>query len=93
MLHAYWKKYTLQFKQPSGTSRGILRTKDAWFIFLQDTDVPEILGIGECGLLKGLSIDDRPDYEQQLQAVCERIDEMDYWLQKGWSSFPPFILG
>ena len=93
MLHAYWKKYTLQFKQPSGTSRGILRTKDAWFIFLQDTDVPEIIGIGECGLLKGLSIDDRPDYEQQLQAVCERIGEMDYWLTEGLVEFPSIHFG
>jgi hypothetical protein len=27
-------------------------------------------GIGECGILRGLSIDDRPDYEEKLQWTC-----------------------
>ena len=73
MLKAYHKKYTLNFKQASGTSRGILTQKDSWFIFIQDKLDPEIVGIGECGLLKGLSIDDRPDYEQKVVEVCNNI--------------------
>jgi len=31
------------------------------------------IGVGECGLLRGLSIDDRPDYEEKLQWVCQNI--------------------
>ena len=93
MLKAHWKKYTLQFKQPSGTSRGILKTKASWFLFLYDTDSPSIIGIGECGLLKGLSIDDRPDYESKVQEVCERIYEIDYWLTAGLVEFPSIHFG
>jgi hypothetical protein len=26
-------------------------------------------GIGECGILRGLSADDRPDYEEKLQCL------------------------
>ena len=28
------------------------------------------LGIGECGLFRGLSCDDKTDYEEKLQWVC-----------------------
>ncbi len=93
MLKAHWKKYTLQFKQPSGTSRGVLKTKDSWFLFLYDTIHPSIIGVGECGLLKGLSIDDRPDYENKVQEVCERINETDYWLTDGLIEFPSIYFG
>lgn len=70
LYSASWKKYTLNFKQPSGTSRGILRTKISYFIFLKSSN-SKTVGIGECGLLKGLSIDDRPDYEDKLEEVCK----------------------
>ena len=70
MLKASYKKYILAFKRPSGTSRGILKTKETWFIFLNDE---EHLGIGECGILRTLSIDDRPDYEEKLKWVCQNI--------------------
>ncbi|RED49437.1 o-succinylbenzoate synthase [Seonamhaeicola aphaedonensis] len=70
MLKAYYKKYTLNFKEASGTSRGILKTKETWFIFINSNGKQ---GVGECGLFKGLSADDRPDYEAKLQWVCENI--------------------
>ncbi|TKD66216.1 o-succinylbenzoate synthase [Flavobacterium sp. ASW18X] len=69
-MKATYKKYILDFKRPSGTSRGVLTQKETWFILLQnDTKI----GIGECGLLRGLSIDDRPDYEEKLKWVCANI--------------------
>ena len=93
MLKASYKKHTLQFKQPSGTSRGILRTKDSWFIILQDTEKPHVMGIGECGLLKGLSIDDRPNYEEKVAEVCQRIAEHPYWLSEGLVEWPSIHFG
>jgi len=69
-MKASWKKYDLHFKRPSGTSRGILKTKTSYFIFLE---VNGLAGVGECGLLKGLSIDDVPEYEKKLNDVCQRI--------------------
>ncbi|MCB0514893.1 MAG: o-succinylbenzoate synthase [Chitinophagales bacterium] len=71
-MQAYWKKYTLQFKQAAGTSRGVLHTKDSYFIFLYDAQNPNIKGIGECGVLQGLSIDDTETYEQTLYNVCKQ---------------------
>lgn len=93
MLQATYKKYTLQFKQASGTSRGILRTKDSWFIFLKDTNQPDLIGIGECGLLKGLSADDVPDYEAKVAEVCAKIDQHEYWLSEGLRQFPSIHFG
>ena len=70
MITATYKKYILNFKNPSGTSRGILRTKETWFILLKKEGK---IGYGETGLFRGLSIDDKPDYEQKLQWVCKNI--------------------
>jgi len=70
MIKASYKQYILNFKQPSGTSRGILKTKETWFIILEYNDKK---GVGECGLFRGLSIDDREDYEEKLKWVCKNI--------------------
>jgi len=69
-MKAYFKKYTLQFKQPSGTSRGVLHTKDTYFIFLQYNNKT---AIGECNRFVNLSYDDKPNYEEKLQEVCKRL--------------------
>ncbi|SFR45687.1 o-succinylbenzoate synthase [Robiginitalea myxolifaciens] len=65
-------KYTLNFKRPGGTSRGILHTKDTYFLRLEQDNS---FGLGECGLFRGLSADDRPDYELKLQEVCSRLEQ------------------
>ena len=63
-ISASYHQYILDFKNPSGTSRGILTQKETWFIVLKSGNKK---GIGECGLLRGLSIGDRPDYGVKLQ--------------------------
>lgn len=70
MITAQYHKYVLNFKRPSGTSRGILKTKETWFLVLEKE---EKKGYGECGILRSLSIDDRPDYEEKLKWVCQNI--------------------
>ncbi|WP_353777778.1 enolase C-terminal domain-like protein [Winogradskyella sp. 3972H.M.0a.05] len=70
-MTATYHKYILDFKRPSGTSRGVMTTKETWFIIL---DANGKRGIGECGILRGLSFDDRPDYEDKLKWVCKHID-------------------
>ena len=69
-MKATYQKHTLQFKRPSGTSRGVLKTKETWFIKISDKNN---FGIGECGILRGLSVDDRPDYEEKLKWTCQNI--------------------
>lgn len=93
MLQATYRKYTLQFKQPSGTSRGILRTKDSWFIFLKNKENPTVVGVGECGLLRGLSADDVPEYEAKVAEVCSTINNNTYWLTDGLREFPSIHFG
>ena len=63
-------KYSLQFKQPAGTSRGILYHKDTYFIkIVRDGQT----GYGECNLFRGLSAEDRPDYEEKLNWLVANI--------------------
>lgn len=77
-MQAKVKKYTLDFKKPSGTSRGILTQKETWFLILENEGS---YGIGECGMFKGLSLDDVPEYEDKLQWVCNAIEQgmSDLW--------------
>lgn len=69
-MKATYKKYLLNFKRPSATSRGVMTEKETWFLMLEDNGKT---GIGECGILRSLSVDDRPDYEEKLRWVCENI--------------------
>jgi len=73
MLKATYQKHILQFKVPSGTSRGVLTTKDSWYIILKNTKNQNI-GIGEASLIKGLSYDAVDGFEKQLQKTVEEIN-------------------
>lgn len=84
MLKASYKKYILDFKRPSGTSRGIMTHKETWFLILEENGKR---GIGECGILRSLSADDRPDYEEKLKWVCQNID---FGKEKLWESLIEF---
>ena len=77
MLKAVYSKYLLDFKEPGGTSRGVLTRKETWFIKISDTDRPGIYGLGECAVFRGLSADDRPGFEDKLRNVCRNIHRQD----------------
>lgn len=89
-MKATYKKYILHFNRPSGTSRGVMTEKETWFIVLEENGH---FGIGECGLLRGLSIDDRPDYEEKLQWVCENIHLGKDQLWDALMAFPSIQFG
>ncbi len=69
-MKATFKRYILQFKTPGSTSRGVLTEKETFFIHLTERNKR---GIGECGILRTLSFDDRPDYIQKLEWTCQNI--------------------
>ncbi len=89
-MKATYKKYILDFKQPSGTSRGVMTEKETWFLILEKDGKK---GIGECGLLRSLSIDDRPDYEAKLQWVCDNIQLGQDTLWEALREFPSIQFG
>ncbi len=89
-MKAQFKKYILNFKQASGTSRGILSTKGAYFLILSKKDN---FGYGECAVFKGLSIDDRPDYEDKLEWLCKNINQPINFLLNELLEFPSIQFG
>lgn len=90
MIQASYQKYVLDFKRASGTSRGVLTQKETWFLILENDNKK---GIGECGILRGLSIDDRPDYEEKLQWVCQNIHLGKQKLYDSLTEFPSIQFG
>lgn len=90
MIKASYKKYILNFKRPSGTSRGVLTEKETWFIILEENGKK---GIGECGILRTLSIDDRPDYEAKLKWTCKNIHLGKDFLWEALLEFPSIQFG
>ena len=89
-MKATYHKYLLQFKRPSGTSRGVMTEKETWFIVLEKEGKK---GIGECGILRGLSIDDRPDYEEKLRWTCANIHLGENQLWEALIEFPSIQFG
>lgn len=72
-MKASYAKYVLHFKQPAGTSRGVLLDKETYFLKLEDEDTPGVYGLGECAVFRGLSADDVPGYEVKLKELCANI--------------------
>ena len=89
-MKAQYKKHILEFKRPSGTSRGVLKTKETWFLKITDG---ANTGLGECGILRGLSYDDRPDYEEKLQWTCKHIAKGKDWLWQELMDYPSIQMG
>ena len=93
MLKARAIQYNLDFKRPSGTSRGVLTQKETWFIQIWDENNPQCIGTGECGLLRGLSCDDSPHYHIKIKDVCERINEYQEILSNELKDWPSIVFG
>lgn len=72
-MKASFHKHILRFRKPAGTSRGVLTEKPAYFIALQNPDTG-YTALGECGMLPGLSADDRPHYESMLASTVEALN-------------------
>jgi o-succinylbenzoate synthase len=89
-MKAEYFKYILQFKRPGGTSRGVLHEKETFILEISEDGKK---GIGECALFRGLSFDDRPDYEDKLQWLCEHIHLNPEALKEALKQFPSIWFG
>jgi O-succinylbenzoate synthase len=97
-----WHKHRLDFTFEAGTSRGVLTYKDTWYLIGTDKD---LTFYGECGPLRGLSIDDRPDFESKLDLLCAHLNSRSIaaWNTEGFIEslipelnlyeFPSIIMG
>ncbi|MFC2504791.1 MAG: o-succinylbenzoate synthase [Capnocytophaga ochracea] len=83
-------KHILNFKRPSGTSRGVLTSKETFFLVIEQE---EKKGIGECNLFRGLSADDVPDYEAKLQWVEQHLHLGEKALLEELKTFPSIQFG
>ena len=67
--------YTLQFKRPAGTSRGVYHNHKVWFVLIRSISNPDIWGVGECAPLFDLSCDYSENYEQVLVHFCQELEK------------------
>lgn len=65
--------YTLKFKEPSGTSRGVMTEKKTYLLKLWDEAHPEQFGIGEAALFEGLSHEAGAGYEAKLKETAANV--------------------
>ena len=72
IFSARFQQSVLEFKRPATTSRLTLKEHTVYYIFLTKNN---ITGTGEAAPLKGLSVDDVPDFELRLQAICDQINQ------------------
>jgi o-succinylbenzoate synthase len=96
-LKITYNPYPLLFRFEAGTSRGVLTERTAYFIQIFEESNPTKQGWGEASPLKGLSIDDRADFELCIQKFClsfekqafKEVKEIDKnWLKANTQSLP-----
>lgn len=89
-MTAEYYKYILEFKRPSGTSRGVLLTKETYILEIFENGNK---GVGECALFRGLSYDDTPEYEEKMQWLCENMNRDFKFLKEELREFPSIWFG
>ncbi|REC51247.1 MULTISPECIES: o-succinylbenzoate synthase [Chryseobacterium] len=89
-MKAEYSRYLLEFKRPSGTSRGVLLEKETFILKISENGKE---GTGECAIFRGLSFDDRPDYEGKLKWLCENIQQETEFLKEELKEFPSIWFG
>lgn len=68
-------KRTFHFNFDARTSRGRMKEKHSWFVKVWNENDPGCIGLGECGPLPGLSVDDRPDFEDVLKDCLRHLSD------------------
>lgn len=73
-LSANYRKRNLKFEFVARTSRGSFREKDSYYIILKEG---ETIGIGEVSPLKGLSVDDVPEIENEIALTLKKMEGLN----------------
>lgn len=85
--------YTLQFKRPAGTSRGVYLDHKIWYVLISSPSHPDRWGIGECAPLFDLSCDYNENYEQNLTHFCEKLSQDGRLDMNALRPFPSILFG
>jgi O-succinylbenzoate synthase len=76
--------YSLKFRFEAGTSRGVLKEKQSWFLILRHSDFPGREGRGEAGLLPGLSPENPETFEEDLRRLADFILPQMETVPRNW---------
>lgn len=85
--------YTLQFKRPAGTSRGVYHDHKIWYVVIYSPSDPQHWGIGECAPLFDLSCDYNEGYEQTLERFCKELEESKTLNKEALRPYPSILFG
>jgi O-succinylbenzoate synthase len=75
MLKISWKKYILKFRERAITSRNSMLEKSTWLLRIQSEQFPNEELLGEVAMFEGLSLEDTPNFESQLNEACCRASQ------------------
>jgi O-succinylbenzoate synthase len=101
MLQLAATPYTLYFRKPAPTSRGLLTTRAIWLLRAWDRAAPAVIGWGEAGPLPGLSRDDTPEFAATVADTCVRFNQAcipnqaaaQKWVQRLPATWPSLAFG
>lgn len=93
MIKASFTKRTLFFKQPAGTSRGVLHQKDVFYLILNDSENPTKKGIGEIAPIPGLSPDPISELEKKVNNLVHKINSGKEISESEFKGFPAVKFG
>ncbi len=72
MRLAYYP-YMLKFRQPAGTSRGVLTEKPTYLLKVYDEHNPDFYGLGEASVFPGLSLEADGRYEYKIVELLANV--------------------
>lgn len=86
------KSHYLNFIKPGGTSRGVLHQKESVFLKVTDRNTGKFAW-GECGILRKLSMDDRPGFEDTIRKLCESPQRFINHIHEAFLDWPAIRFG
>lgn len=92
-LQASIEAQVLKFRKPATTSRGALSERKIYLLTIWNSANPQVKGVGECAPLKGLSIDDVPDYETVLNKLVHQINKNKATEDFNFDKYPSIKFG
>jgi o-succinylbenzoate synthase len=68
-------QHILPYNKPATTSRGSLSDRKLWIISVEDSEEPQKIGYGECGIIPGLSPEDYDGFDKVLANQLSHLNE------------------